>query len=54
MQLQKLTQGVVKYNLRMESKNRDSFKVNVRVQGKTLSDDSPIVEGEIHDESVDF
>ena len=54
VQLQKLTQGVVKYNLRMESKNRESFKVNVRVQGRTLSDETPIVEGEIHNESVDF
>ena len=34
----------------MESKNRDSFKVNVKVQGRTLSDACPIVEGEIHND----
>ena len=38
VQLQKITEGVVKYNFRMESKNRDSFKVLAHVQGKTLSD----------------
>ena len=54
VQLTKLTQGVVKYNLRMESKNRDSFQVKIIMQGKTLSDATPIIEGEIHDNSVDF
>ena len=50
VQLQKLTEGVVKYNLRMESKNRESFKVVARIQGNRLSDQCPIVEGEINDD----
>ena len=44
----KLTQGVVNYKLRMESKNRDTFKCDVRVQGgQTLTDDTEVIEGEI-------
>ena len=50
----KVTEGVVKYNLRMESKNRDSFDIKVRVAGKTLSDECQIVEGEINDSDVEL
>lgn len=39
VQFLKMTQGVVRYKLRMEAKNRDTFSCNVQVQGgKTLSD----------------
>ena len=34
----------------MESKNRDTFDVKVRVAGKILSDECPIVEGEINED----
>ena len=54
LKLMKVTEGKVKYNLRMESKNRDSFDVKVRIGGKTLSDECPIVEGEINESDIDL
>ena len=43
------------YKLRMESKNRDTFKCDVRVQGgQTLTDNHDMIEGEISTDSVDF
>jgi len=48
VQFLKMTQGVVRYKLRMESKNRDTFSCNVRVQGgQTLTDANDMIEGEI-------
>ena len=50
-----MTQGVVHYKLRMESKNRDTFRCDVQVQGgKTLRDDTEVVEGEITSDSLDL
>ena len=55
VQFLKLTQGVVHYKLRMESKNRDTFKCDVRVEGgQTLSDDTDMIEGEISKDKLDF
>ena len=54
LKLMKVTEGKVKYNLRMESKNRDSFDVKVRIGGKTLSDECPIVEGELNESDIDL
>lgn len=51
----KMTQGVVRYKLRMESKNRDCFTCNVHVQGgKTLTDSNDLIEGEISTDMLDF
>ena len=50
----KVTEGMVKYNLRMESKNKDSFDVKVRIGGRTLSDECPIVEGELNESDIDL
>jgi len=50
-----MTQGIVRYKLRMESKNRDTFKCDVRVQGgQTLTDATDMIEGEISKDSIDF
>lgn len=39
----------------MESKNRDTFKCDVRVQGgQTLTDATDMIEGEISKDSIDF
>lgn len=50
-----MTQGVVHYKLRMESKNRDSFSCDVMIQGgKTLRDDTEMIEGEISEDCLDL
>jgi len=35
--LKKLSEGQVKYSLRMEGKNRDSFDIDIFAQGHSLS-----------------
>lgn len=51
----KMTQGVVRYKLRMESKNRDTFRCDVRVQGgQTLADAAEMVEGEISADQLEI
>ena len=43
------------YKLRMESKNRDTFRCDVRVEGgQTLSDETEMIEGEISKDKLDF
>lgn len=51
----KMTQGVVRYKLRMESKNRDTFRCDVQVQGgQVLTDENDMIEGEISSDKLDF
>ena len=43
------------YKLRMESKNRDTFRCDVRVEGgQTLTDSTDMIEGEISSDKLDF
>lgn len=51
----KMTQGIVRYKLRMECKNRDTFRCDVQVQGgQTLTDEIDMIEGEISSDKLDF
>lgn len=54
VQLKKLTAGVVKYKLRMEGKNRQTFSCQLRLQGKTIRLENEILEGELAVDSVDM
>jgi hypothetical protein len=54
VRLQKLTQGTVKYQLRMEAKNRQSFHCAVSVQGKTLMNENDVLKGELTQDEVDI
>jgi len=38
----------------MESKNRSSFEVKVKAQGKTLGASNELVEGTIKDDEIDL
>ena len=54
VQLNKLTQGMVKYKLRMEAKNRESFDCKVKIQGKSLKNDNDVIEGELSEDTIDI
>ena len=54
MQLKKLTQGVVKYKLRMEAKNRETFDCKVKIQNRELAHDNDVIIGELSEETVDI
>jgi hypothetical protein len=54
VQFCKLTQGVVKYKLRMEAKNRDSFDCRVKILDNELQSDNDVLEGQLSDDMVNI
>jgi hypothetical protein len=54
VQLRKLTNGIVKYKLRLEGQNR-LFDVNILAGGVSLNDqENGIISGEIHDDNIEL
>ena len=48
MKLRKLSEGAIKYTMRMEGKNRESFDVDLYAEGRSLNQaNGAILTGEI-------
>lgn len=54
VQLRKLTNGIVKYKLRLEGQNRP-FDIDIKAGGVSLNDqENGIISGEIHDDTIEL
>lgn len=56
MKLRKLSEGAIKYTMRMEGKNRESFEVDLYAEGRSLNQaNGAILTGEIStSDSIDL